>query len=251
MLVLFSCILSACTQDEPKNNDDHNSSKDVTMPVGVVNDEFINSIVKIEPLSDVENCVTLTNKTPSSLIPAIGHIFVIPQCKIAPFGFSGIVKKVIYGENIEIITESPSLDSLSSEFNLDCNNLDVSIFDVEDEEGNHIQYTCEPQNSRASHSFENMIVKFPFEVKIPESDKITINGDAYLGFNKFAVSLLKEVGRPLVSTFDIEPTVGLNINSTIGIKSNKKYSKRVGQVRFVIKGTIPPRIPVILSLIHI
>ncbi len=248
LLIFFSCVLFACTQDEPKNGINDDTIDNSTLPVSVVDDDFIHYIVKIESLSNNKNRVTLTKDIPHQLIPAVGHILIIPQCEVAEFGFAGIVKEINRGENVEIITEQPSLDLLASEFNLSNDNFDVSVFNVEDEDGNTIDYSYENPNSRTSHSLDNIIVKFPFDFKVPESDHITINGDVYVGFNKFSVNFIKEAGKPLVSTFDIEPSIGLNVNSTVGVKLDKKFSKRLGQVRFILKAIIPPGIPVIIPV---
>lgn len=265
MKLTLYCIslvfLIGCTNDSfydvNKMEETENTS---VLPVTIADDDFIKYIVQIDSISDMENDIVIDKKIPTNLIPDTGVIVVIPPCKLAEFGFAGIVRKIHHNNNIEIITEAPSLEQFSEEIKLTDQDFDLEVFDVQDEQGNLIDYTLENKDSTAQlpvkkkvsstmHAFENMIIRFPFESII--SNDIHINGDVYMGFNKLSVSLLKQAGMPMISTFDIEPSVGLNIRGAVGFKGKKSYSKRIGQIRLILKaqiGLIPVIIPTTLFL---
>jgi hypothetical protein len=239
----------SCTNEKPETTDNTPSEETPSsLSVTTVSEDFIKYVVGIDSISDTEYSVLIDKSIPREILPKIGTIVVIPQCPIAEFGFAGIIKKIIHNDNIEITTENPSLDQLSEEFDLTDSDFEFNIYDIQDDDGKALDYTLENLDSRSSNTFENLIIRFPFNIKFPDYDNYEIAGDAYMGFKKFSVNLLKEYDKQLVSTFEIEPSIGVNIKSTIQVKAKRKLSKRIGQLRSYLRATIPPGIPIIMPV---
>lgn len=240
--------LASCSTDNYDNDDTSiDKSDDTSKPnsVSVLNEDFIKYVTSIDTTSETTYSIKLSESIPIANLPKIGDIMILPQCKLAEFGFAGIVQKI--NNKTEIVTEIPSLDQLCDKFSLSTQDFDIDVYDVQNEVGEKIDYTYEP-NTRSVHSFENIIVRFPFALNITDSSFNSISGDAYLGFNRISLNFLKEPGKPMISSFEIEPCAGLNINSTIGVKANKKYLKKIGQVRFTLKALLPAGIPIIIPI---
>lgn len=244
---LIHCALSliCLASCSPYNYDNDDTSKPNS--VSVLNEDFIKYVTSIDTTtSETTYSIKLSESIPIAKLPKIGDIIILPQCKLAEFGFAGIVQKI--NNKTEIVTEIPSLDQLCDKFSLSTQDFDLDVYDVQNEVGEKIDYTYEKPNTRSVHSFENIIVRFPFALNITDSSSNSISGDAYLGFNSISLNFLKEPGKPMVTSLEIEPCAGLNINSTIGVKANKKNSKKIGQVRFSLKALLPGGIPIIIPI---
>lgn len=247
LYAFFLMTVIGCTSNEPQNiggepDDDAPPSTEAT--VNVADDNFINYIIKVD-----ENTIFLNSSIPERMLPKIGNILVIPQCSNAEFGFAGIVRRIIHDNNIEILTDTPSLDQLAEEFKLTNKDFDAEVYDVTDDEGNAIDYELErPDDSRAPDDADNMVIRFPFRISSFGSDNLEIDGHLSMGFQQFSVNFLRERGRPLVSIFDIKPTLDLSLNSKVGVKVEKSFSKRIGQVRIVLRAAVPPGIPIIIPI---
>ncbi len=203
-----------------------------------------------------ELTVTLRGGVPVGEIPEVGTIMVVDACGMFPFGFGATVNSVERNDKILLHCTPPDLSQFAESFELstDDETLSAELVDIVDDNGDPIDYELVDGENGARASFgygvDNKIVSIPFDISTSNGtawDNLSFSGRVYCGFKHLGVRINKPTGGRMTTAFDIAPTAGISATTTVSGKVSATKNIRLGQMRFIVKGTIAG-VPVILPV---
>jgi len=262
---VLATLLSACDKTESDSTDEPdvpdvppvNISDESVLPVNVLGKDFADYIESVVWNDDsTQLTVVLNSSIPVNDIPKAGTIMVIDACETYPFGFAATVITVEQNDNIVLHCTPPDLSQFADSFDLstDDDTFSAELVDIVDNDGKPVEYEWVENDavSRASyeHGVDNKIVSLPFNISVSNGtawDNLSFSGRVYCGFKHLGIRINKPSGGRMTTSFDIEPTAAISATTTVTGKVSATKNIRLGQMRFVVRGSIAG-VPVILPV---
>lgn len=258
ILLVLTTALAGCDKNTTEEPSEPDKPGDITetdidsadvLPVHNLGEDFSSYIESIDYSPDSTTIyVSLKQSTPAGRIPKEASIIVIPECEMFPDGFGATVRSVRLSPTIMLTCSWPDLSQFAEEFNLSTadGTLEISEIEVFDQDGNRIEFEeydpdDQGSSSRSRAGICNLITRQHLDLSVSNGtawNHLRFLGQVYYGFRYIGATIQKERGRRTIMTFDIEPTLGLNVSSIVECKAEVNKDIRIGQLRTNLKALV-------------